>query len=188
MIIINLIFNFMQKEIWKTVDGYDGLYEVSSLGRVRSKHSGEWKVLRPGTNMNGYLYVILYKDRNRKNCRIHRLVADAFISNTDNSKTIINHRNEIKTDNRDDNLEWCDYRYNLTYNDIHHRRTVNRNTPKHYNCKRSKIKDIYNPELSINENLEIFKANGIECNEKTVRNLRNDLGLTKHYRPRKKTN
>lgn len=184
--------NFTETELahekWKDIFGYDGAYQVSDLGRVRSLKFGKTRVLRPGTNMNGYLYVILNKDGKSKNFRIHRIVAQAFIPNDDSSKTIINHINEIKSDNRVSNLEWCDYRYNLTYNDLHHRRTVNRNTPQHYNCKRSKIKELYDPNLSIQKNLEIFKANGIECNEKTVRNLRNDLGLTKHYSPKKKTN
>lgn len=171
-----MIENFSKEELnneqWKAIDGYNGLYEVSSLGRVRSKHSGEWKVMKPSKNDNGYLLVDLVQGgkRTRKMTRVHRLVAQAFIPNDDSSKTIINHRNEIKSDNRVSNLEWCDYRYNLTYNDIQFRRI---------NSKLPKIKELYNPDLSINENLEIFKANGIECCKETVVRFRKELGLTR---------
>lgn len=176
MIIINLIFNFMfnsftetelAQERWRDIEGYDGMYQVSDLGRVRSKHSGEWKVMRAIKNSKGYLFVNLYKDGNIKHFLVHRLVAQAFIANNDSSKTLINHKNEIKTDNRVSNLEWCDNQYNTTYNDIHHRRIT----------KRCKIKHLYDPNLSIAENIELFKANGIECGEQTVLNLRRDLKL-----------
>ena len=169
----------LNKEHWRDVAGYDGMYQVSDLGRVRSRKSGEWRVLKARKIGRGYLGVNLCKDNKIKNVYIHRLVADAFIKNDDETKTIINHINEIKSDNRVSNLEWCDYRYNLTYNDIHHRRTVNRNTPQHYNSKRSKIKDIYRPDLSSKENIKLFKDQGIDCCERTVWLLRKDLGLTR---------
>lgn len=168
--------NNIDNEHWKDIDGYDGMYQVSDIGRVRSKKYGYWKVLKNGTTGSGYLTVCLFKDNKVKGLLVHRLVAQAFIPNSDDTKTIINHRNEIKTDNRVDNLEWCDYRYNLTYNDIHHRRIVNRISSKY---KQIKIKELYRPELSINENLELFKTNGIDCSERTVRRLRKDLGLIK---------
>lgn len=170
MIIIIQIFNFMQKEIWKTVEGYDGLYEVSDLGSVRSKHSGEWKVMRGGKNSSGYLIVILCKDGKRKTVTVHRLVAQAFIENTDSSKTIINHIDENKENNRADNLEYCTQQYNANYNNAQYRR-------KHPNYRRNEIKSIYRPELSIDENLELFKAKGVSCSRHTVVNLRKDLGL-----------
>ena len=169
-----MIDNF-NNEQWRDIDGYDGMYQVSDLGRVRSRYSGEWKVLRPGTNMDGYLFVILCKDGNRKNCMIHRLVADAFIENNDNTKTIINHRNSIRDCNRVDNLEWCDYKYNNTYNDIQFRKK---------NSVRRKVKDLYRPDLSIQKNIEIFKSNGIECSKETVFRLRKDLGITRKYTKR----
>ena len=122
---------------------------------------------------NGYLNVSLWKDGREKRFYVHRLVAQAFIKNDDDSKTIINHIDECKQNNKVSNLEYCDYQYNSTYNDIHLRRK---------NGKRRKIKHLYNPELTINENIEIFKSNGIECNEKTVRNLRKDLKLERPCR------
>ena len=168
--------NFTDTELtheqWRDIFGYDGMYQVSDLGRVRSKHSGEWKVMGFGRNKSGYLSVNLSKNKEIKHFYVHRLVADAFIPNDDSSNTIINHRNEIKSDNRVSNLEWCDYKYNSTYNDIHLRRN---------NGKRRKIKHLYNPELTINENIELFKSNGIECSNCTVARLRKDLNLDRRY-------
>ena len=158
----------LKNERWKDIDGYDGAYQVSDLGRVRSSKSGEWRVMKAMKNNKGYLFVNLYKDGNIKHFLVHRLVAQAFIPNDDESKTQINHKNEIKTENRVSNIEWCSAKYNMTYNDLHHRRKQ---------PKRSKIKDLYNPNLSIAENIDIFKANGIECGEQTVFNLRRDLKL-----------
>ena len=169
--------NFTETELaqerWKDIEGYDGMYQVSDLGRVRSHKSGEWRVMSGSKDSSGYLQVGLYKGKKAKLFSVHRLVAQAFIPNDDDSKTVINHKNEIKTDDRATNLEWCDYQYNSTYNDIHLRRN---------NGIRRKIKPLYNPELTINENIEIFKSNGIECNEKTVRNLRKDLKLERPCR------
>lgn len=167
----------LEQERWKPIFGYDGMYEVSDLGRVRSKHSGEWKVRRANKVGSGYLSITLSKDGKKNMCIVHRLVARYFIENDNIFNTEVNHINEDKTDNRASNLEWCDRQYNNTYNDIHHRRTVNRNTPKHYNCKRSKLKDIYNPDISIAENIELFRENGIECSRDTVWKLRKDLNL-----------
>ena len=154
------------------------MYQVSDLGRVRSRYSGEWKVLRPGKNNKGYLQVDLCKDNKRKRFLVHRLVADAFIPNTDSSKTQINHRDENKQNNQVNNLEYCTASYNVTYNDIHYRRN-------NHNYKRSKLKPLYRPDLSIADNLELLKANGIECCERTVKRLRNDLGLTRKHKPYK---
>ena len=97
----------MNTEKWKAIDGYDGMYEVSDLGRVRSRYSGEWKVMRTGTTPNGYLMINLYKDGKGKSVMVHRLVAQAFIENDDKTKNQINHRNECKSDNRAVNLEYC---------------------------------------------------------------------------------
>lgn len=103
-------------EIWKPVDGYEGLYEVSNLGRVKSLlHDNEW-ILKQIDNGHGYLRVALSKNGNVKKYRVHRLVARAFVLNDDpENKTHINHKNEIKTDNRADNLEWCNSHYNDNY-------------------------------------------------------------------------
>lgn len=160
----------LANEQWRDIDGYDGMYQVSDLGRVRSKKYGSWKVLSTRKNRKGYLRLDLSRDGNRKNASVHRLVAQAFIPNDDDNKTQINHINEDKTDNRAVNLEWCTAQYNITYNDIHHRR-------RHSKLIRDKIKPLYRQDLSNKQNLELFRANGIECCTETVRLLRKDLGL-----------
>ena len=168
----------IENEVWRDVEGYEGIYQVSDLGRVRSLKFGKVRVLRASKNGCGYLYIGLHKDRKIKTVRVHRLVAQAFIPNSDEGKNEINHINEDKTDNRASNLEWCDRSYNLAYNGLHHRR-------KHSQPVRDKVKDLYRPDLSIAQNIELFKEQGIECSERTVIDLRKELGISK---PRKKTN
>lgn len=164
----------LEREQWRDVAGYDGMYQVSDLGRVRSHKRGEWKVLSQG-KVRGYLQVVLSKGGKCKNYKVHRLVADVFIPNSDESKTQINHRNEIKSDNRVSNIEWCTAQYNTTYNDIHHRRWINRNDYKY-----PKIKKLYNPDLTIKQNIEVFRENGIDCSRETVLKIRRDLNLKPH--------
>ena len=165
----------LKNEVWRDIDGYDGVYQVSDLGRVRSRKSGEWKVLKAYKDKDGYSIVCMYRDGNRKPFLVHRLVASALIPNDNILNSEINHINEVKTDNRVSNLEWCDRQYNNTYNDLYWRRK---------GSVRRKVKELYRPELPINENLEIFRANGVECSGATVIRLRKDLGLSK---PRKYT-
>lgn len=157
----------LKNEKWKDIFGYEGVYQVSDLGRVRSRYSGEWRILKWKKQNVGYLQVDLYKDKKRKQHLVHRLVADAFIPNNDESKNQVNHINEDKTDNRASNLEWCDRQYNMTYNDIHHKR----------NTKRRKLKNIYDPNLTYDQNIELFNEQGIKCSWLTIWNIRKDLGL-----------
>ena len=96
----------------KDVVGYEGLYAVTSCGKVWSYRRK--KFLKPWYNNNGYLLVNLFKDRERKIYLIHRLVAEAYIPNPDNLPQI-NHRDENKTNNCLQNLEWCDAKYNTNY-------------------------------------------------------------------------
>lgn len=165
----------LKNEQWRDIDGYDGAYQVSDLGRVRSHKSGEWRVLKGRKDKDGYVQVGMRKDGKLKLVRVHRIVAQAFIPNNDEEKNEINHIDECKQNNRVSNLEYCDRRYNNTYNDIHHRRK---------NCKLLKVKDIYDKNLSYRKNIEVFRENGIYCSTKVIFNLRKDLGLS---RPRKKT-
>ena len=164
-----MIENF-NNEQWRDIDGYDGMYQVSDLGRVRSRYSGGWRVLKARNNGTGYLLVSLYMNGKQKQSYIHRLVAQAFIPNYDNSKTQINHRNECKSENKLSNLEWCTAKYNMNYNNLPFRKK---------NSKRLKIKDLYDPNLSIKQNLELFRAKGVECSKRTVVHLRRDLKLDK---------
>ena len=161
----------LAQERWRDIEGYEGVYQVSDLGRVRSKHSREWKVMKARKNGRGYLHLDLSKDGKKKTLLVHRLVANAFIPNNDSSKTLINHIDECKQNNRLWNLEYCTAQYNTNYNDVQFRKK---------NSKRRKIEKLYDPNLSIQKNLEVFMANGIECCRETVRQLRRDLNLKPH--------
>jgi len=113
------------KEEWKDIPKYEGLYQVSNLGRVRSidrvvrTKSGKSKnlkgiILSPQYYKNGYRFVTLSKDGNTKGFSIHRMVALSFIPNPEN-KPEVNHINENKNDNRASNLEWMSVRENRNY-------------------------------------------------------------------------
>lgn len=105
-----------QQEEFKPVKGFGTRYEVSNLGRIIS-HSSKKKggeLVQVLNVVNGYMYVTLKIGGLQKSLAVHRLVADAFIPNPDNLPCI-NHINEDKTDNRAENLEWCEYKYNINY-------------------------------------------------------------------------
>lgn len=113
------------KEMWKDIQGYEGLYQVSNLGRIKSleryrKNNGgsqtlmQERILRQGKLKKGYCRVELCKDAIRKPYLVHRLVAEAFIPNP-NGFPEINHKDEDKANNNAENLEWCDSKYNINY-------------------------------------------------------------------------
>jgi len=98
-------------EIWRDVLGYERYYEVSNIGRVRNKITGN--VLKNNLRKNGYLSVDLAYG-NKRTFSVHRLVAQAFLKNLD-ELPCVNHKNENKMDNRAVNLEWCTHKYNANY-------------------------------------------------------------------------
>lgn len=121
-------------EIWKDVEDYEGLYEVSNLGNVRSKRF--WcgnryvyrdKVLKPGKCSSGYLQVIFSKNGKTESKLIHRLVANAFLQNINNYAEI-NHKDENKENNNVTNLEWCSRKYNMNYGNV--KRKISNNISK----------------------------------------------------------
>ena len=99
-------------EIWKDVRNYETFYKVNNKGDIKNVHTG--KILKYALHKTGYLQVFLYKNGKRKNHLVHRIVAEAFLDNPDNLPQV-NHKNEIKTDNRVENLEFCDAKYNMNY-------------------------------------------------------------------------
>jgi predicted XRE-type DNA-binding protein len=109
------------KEVWKDIPEYEGLYEVSNTGIVRSKDRitphGRFRksqILSMHVNHGGYLRVALCKDSKKKFYSAHRLVALSFFG-IDENKTQVNHKNGIKTDNRVDNLEWVTLSENMEH-------------------------------------------------------------------------
>lgn len=155
-------------EEWKDIRGYEGLYQVSSLGRVRSL---ERKVLgrdgvvytHHGTMMKlaftgcGYPICYLSKMNKSKSYLVHRLVAQAFVRNPNPVKyTMINHKDENKKNARKENLEWCDRSYNMQYGSLR--------------TKRSKLINIYKADnqeyIGSSYNSEIKRA--LCCNRSMV--------------------
>jgi hypothetical protein len=118
----------MKEEIWKDIKGFEGRYQVSNMGRVRGldrwtlderPHFVKGMILKSSLNKGrGYLRVSLSDgNRNYKHIEVHRLVALHFVPGYKEG-LVVNHINEIKTDNRAENLEWCTFQYNLNYSDV----------------------------------------------------------------------
>lgn len=126
-------------EIWKDIEGYENLYQVSNLGNVRSleriveaKRKGnvytlikKGHLLVPTKRNHNYLGVYLYNKDGAKVMSVHRLVANAFIPNPNNYSEV-NHINENKQDNRVSNLEWCSHKQNMNCGTVQQRRSQTR--------------------------------------------------------------
>lgn len=147
-------------EIWKDIEGYEGRYQVSNLGRVKSlaktidvggktKRFQPERVLKPSKGVKGYLLVALYKNKRSKMKRVHRLVAEAFIPNPQKMPSV-NHKDENKENNKAENLEWCTHKYNNLYG--------------------TRLKKVSKPILQLNSNGELLKE--WESGKKAMRELK----------------
>jgi hypothetical protein len=133
-------------EIWKDIPNYEGLYQISNLGRVKSlpkNASNQYtteRILKPSQPKNDYCRVILTRNKKHKSFYIHRLVASVFIPNP-NNYLVVNHKDENKHNNKVDNLEWCTPYYNQTYGTKNIRSALKRKTPIYqYDLKGNFIK------------------------------------------------
>ena len=136
------------KEIWKDIIGFEGIYEISNLGRIRRIKTG--RILSTRRSDGWYITVTLYKDKKKYGKLLHRLVAETFVPNPYNLPEV-NHIDEDKINNRADNLEFCDHKYNINYGGCIDRAIETR-------LKNGFIKRTY-PQLRnlLKENIKLYK-------------------------------
>lgn len=161
-------------EIWKDIKGYEGLYQISNTGKVKSltryinSKSGrklliKEKIRKTTTTTAGYEYTVLANKGKNKTLLIHRLVAEAFIPNP-NNYACVNHIDENKSNNNVSNLEWCNYEYNNTYKNIHLRRNLDNVARKviQYDLDMNEIKR-WNTVTDASNEFNAKAANIIKC-------------------------
>lgn len=115
-------------EIWKDIECFEGLYQVSTHGRVKSLKFGKERILKPLKNSKGYVMVDLHFNNKHKRIMIHRLVAQAFIPNQDN-KPQVNHIDEDKTNNNVNNLNWMTNKENINWGTAIERQAKTKSIP-----------------------------------------------------------
>ena len=150
------------KEEWKDIIGYEGYYQISNLGRVKSlerevkcaynsKRLVKERIMKCNKDKDGYLLVLLAKESKNKYFKVHRLVGIHYIDNPDNLPQI-NHKDENKQNNTVDNLEWCTNKYNNNYgtkNDKSKRPIIQLSLDYKYICR---YKSIVEASKKINKN------------------------------------
>lgn len=136
-----------QVEIWKDITGYEGIYQISNYGRVKSldreihKNNGviehrNGQIMKLLLDKDGYCILGLrIKNKIKKSFRVHRLVAEAFIKNPDNLPEV-NHKDENKSNNYVQNLEWCSSQYNNKYGTKSERTQITKIKTSSYNCRK----------------------------------------------------
>lgn len=124
------------KEIWKDIDGWETIFQVSNTGKVRRLYKSGPKELKGTMKTGGYKGVLLKTPEKFKAEYVHRLVAEAFIDNPDNL-SCVNHKDENKLNNCVDNLEWCTHKYNNSYG-TRNKRVSKTKTNNTYNMKQIK--------------------------------------------------
>jgi len=163
------------KEEWKPIEGYEGLYEVSNMGKVRNKQK---RVLKPQDNGRGYMKILLCNGISQKRFYVHRLVAQAFVPNPMNVN-VVNHLDECPSNNRADNLEWTTQKGNVHYgNAIQKMTECSRNYWKtHTSTRRKPVRCIDTGEVFASV-AEAANAKGTYGGNiaKCIQGLRGDAG------------
>ena len=159
------------EEEWRDLEGFEGLYQVSNYGRVKSfvRHLGgkPFNYLKPKPDKDGYLQVSLAKNKKPHTKKIHRLVAQAFIPNPNNYPQV-NHKDERKDNNNVDNLEWCTNSYNQRYGTCSERKKLHTDYEK---IKASNFKPVLQMKDGIviaeypsaTEATKKYRPNAINC-------------------------
>lgn len=145
------------QEIWKNVKGYEGLYEVSNFGRVKSLRKE--KILKLGRDKKGYLIVGLCKNGKQRTFKAHRLVTEHFLNNPYNLP-YVNHKDGNKTNNNVSNLEWCTQKENIQHaiaNDLFPHKKIYQ-----YDLQGNFIREWENI-LDVEKELKIFHSNISNC-------------------------
>lgn len=166
----------LQNEIWKTINNFSN-YKISNYGRVkRKKHKNSCGYLLQeklinGHTTHGYKYVNLTKNGETSGLRVHRLVAEAFIPNPNNLPQV-NHKDENKLNNKAENLEWCNAKYNINYGN-HNKKIQQAQSIKvnQYDLNGNIIKK-WNSMMEVERTLKIPNSNICKC----CRGLRNKAG------------
>lgn len=156
-------------EIWKDIKNFEGSYQISNTGKVKSLKRDVFngckfitrpeRIIKFGDNGHGYLFVSLWKNNKPTRMYVHKLVAEAFIPNPNNYKEI-NHKDENKANNNVYNLEWCDRKYNENYKTKRIRGAIENSKPI------VKIIDKHNIIIYLNEHIAAKYNN---CNVSTIR-------------------
>lgn len=159
--------SIIQNEKWRDIIDYEGIYQISNLGNVKSlerivsnnKNDGvrivKEKILHSIDNGNGYKFVSLNKNNKHKNFYIHRLVAGAFVENPENKK-YVNHKDFNKYNNNASNLEWCTQKENVNYSVERMKHPKNSKLPKYTNEKYIHFR--YNKYRVCIKNLKVDKS------------------------------
>ena len=159
-------------EVWKDINNYEGLYQISNLGNVKSldrkvKRKNHYKtvkgiMLKKTIDATGYYVVNICKCGKSAKKNIHRLVAETFIPNPKNYP-IINHKDENKLNNCINNIEWCSYKYNNNYGTLKQRqRIIKGKKIKQYDLSNKFIK-VWNSSAEVQRTLNICQTNIIKC-------------------------
>ncbi|MDW4471218.1 NUMOD4 domain-containing protein [Staphylococcus saprophyticus] len=172
------------KEIWKDVEGYEGLYRVSNHGRVWGcKHN---KLLKPIDHHSGYQHLVLSKNSKVKHHNIHRLVALAFVKPI-GGKNCVNHIDDDKTNNRADNLEWCTHKENNNHGTFKERMLSTRKVSEKWQMGiRSRSKPVVGTNLKTGKKIYFPSMKSAERNGFSNGSISNCIkGKSKSYKGHK---